>query len=101
MDDLISRKETIDYLMTNMGWHDEDGYEVDDADDKRTIITDLINGIPTVEAVPVIRCKDCKHWGVVDGCNWMTCRKGILTGWSNKGYGYCSYGERKTNVEGN
>lgn len=51
--DLISRAAAIDYLMTNMGWHDEDGYEVDDADEKRAIITDLVNGIPAVDAIPV------------------------------------------------
>lgn len=50
---LISRKAAVEYLMTNMGWHDEDGYEVDDADEKRTIIEDLINGIPSVPAVPL------------------------------------------------
>lgn len=35
MADLISRAAAIEYLMTNMGWRDEDGYEVDDADEKR------------------------------------------------------------------
>ena len=55
MADLISRAAAIDYLMTNMGWRDEDGYEVDDADEKRAIITDLVNGIPAVDAVPVVR----------------------------------------------
>lgn len=53
MDDIISRAAAIDYLMTNMGWRDEDGYEVDDADEKRAIITDLVNGIPAVDAAPV------------------------------------------------
>jgi hypothetical protein len=53
MGDLISRAAAIDYLMTNMNWHDEDGYTVDDADEKRAIITDLVNGIPAVETVPV------------------------------------------------
>lgn len=53
-DDLISRKATIEYLMTNMGWYDEDGYQVDDADAKRTHIEDLINGIPTVPAAHVV-----------------------------------------------
>ena len=53
MADLISRSAAIEYLMTNMGWHDEDGYEVDDADEKCAIITDLVNGIPAVAAVPV------------------------------------------------
>ena len=66
MDDLISRAAAIEYLMTNMGWHDEDGYEVDDADEKRAIITDLVNGIPAMDAVPVVRCKDCKHWVCAD-----------------------------------
>lgn len=53
MIDLISRAAAVEYLMTNMGWHDEDGYDVDDADEKRAIITDLVNGIPAVDAVPV------------------------------------------------
>lgn len=46
MTDTISRKATIEYLMTNMGWCDEDGYQVDDADEKRKHIEDLINGVP-------------------------------------------------------
>ena len=54
MDDLISRAAAIEYLMTNMGWHDEDGYPVDDSDEKRAIITDLVNGIPAVDAAPVV-----------------------------------------------
>lgn len=57
MDDLISRTAAIEYLMTNMGWRDDDGYEVDDADEKRAIITDLVNGIPAVDAVPVVHAK--------------------------------------------
>lgn len=63
MADLISRAAAIEYLMTNMGWRDEDGYEVDDADEKRAIITDLINGIPAVDAVPVVHAR----WIVVHG----------------------------------
>ena len=54
MDDLILRAAAIEYLMTNMGWHDEDGYPVDDSDEKRAIITDLVNGIPAVDAAPVV-----------------------------------------------
>lgn len=49
MTDLISRQATIDYLMTNMNWHDEDGYAVEDADEKRAIITDLINGVTSAQ----------------------------------------------------
>ena len=80
MDDLISRAAAIEYLMTTMGWRDEDGYEVDDADEKRAIITDLVNGIPAVDAMPVVQgewveepdraghyhCSNCGVvWGIV------------------------------------
>ena len=44
--------------MTNMGWHDDDGYEVEDADVKRKVITDLVDGIPAVDAAPV----KCGQW---------------------------------------
>lgn len=57
MDDLITRAAAIEYLMTNMGWHDEDGYEVDDADEKLKVITDLVNGIPAVDAAPVVHAR--------------------------------------------
>ena len=60
-DGLISRAAAIEYLMTNMGWHDDDGYEVEDSDEKRKVITDLVNGIPAVDAAPVVRCRICKH----------------------------------------
>jgi len=73
MDDLISRAAAIEYLMTNMSWHDEDGYEVDDADDKRKIITDLINGIPAMDAAPVVHAR------------WTTKRT-----WRHDGEWYCS-----------
>lgn len=46
---LINREDAINYLMTNMNWHDEDGYTVEDAAEKRKIITDLINGIPDAD----------------------------------------------------
>ena len=46
---VINREDAINYLMINMNWHDEDGYTVEDADEKRAIITDLINGVPDAE----------------------------------------------------
>ena len=48
MSDQISRKAAIEYLMTNMNWYDEDGYESDD-DYKRECITELINGVPSAQ----------------------------------------------------
>ena len=97
-DDLISRAAAIEYLMTNMGWHDDDGYAVDDADEKRAIITDLVNGIPAVDAVPVVRCKDCKFRDVtgpypvcrLDSADpWEQTRNADVDDW------FCAEGERR------
>ena len=86
--DLIPRAAAIEYLMTNMGWRDEDGYEVDDADEKRAIITNLVNGIPAVDAVPVVRCVDCKfYYGVNEECG--------CNGVYHSEDWYCADGERR------
>ena len=64
MSDQISRKAAIEYLMTNMNWYDEDGYESDD-DYKRECITELINGVPSAQP-EIIRCTECKHYREYD-----------------------------------
>ena len=56
-----------------------------------------INNAPTIDAVPVVRCKDCK-WFVMDTtggayCNHLTC--GLFNGYEPDAF--CSYGERKEN----
>ena len=56
-----------------------------------------IDEAPTVDAVEVVRCKDCKHWlkdvpgctDTVGRCEWANYMVG--------GSGYCVYGERKDN----
>lgn len=50
----------------------------------------------TVDAVEVIRCKDCKYWADgVSGCtdHVKCCKIGYYMVGEN---GYCVYGERKT-----
>ncbi len=50
---------------------------------------------PTEDAVPVVRCRDCKFWSdtpsdiLVRKCN-------VRSGYASDN-GYCSYGERKDN----
>jgi len=49
-----------------------------------------LNHAPTVDAVPVIRCKNCKYWGADgynEGCRYAT---EIVTAED-----YCSMAERK------
>ena len=50
---------------------------------------------PTVDAVEVVRCKDCKHWADgVAGCtdHVKCCKIGYYMISEN---GYCVYGERR------
>ena len=48
MSDLISRQAAIKYLIANMNWYYEDGYESDE-DYKRVCITELINEVPSAQ----------------------------------------------------
>ena len=52
-------------------------------------ITDIANA-PTIDAVPVVRCKECKHKGGF-GCPWWK-GEDIPTDW------YCANGERMTDA---
>lgn len=46
-----------------------------------------ISRVPTIDAVHVVRCKDCKYFGGAFWCRWYECGTG--------GDGYCHHGERK------
>ena len=51
-------------------------------------LKEALERLPTIDAVEVVRCKDCKHY---DGSYPMCCR------WEEtiKPDDYCSYGEKK------
>ena len=63
-------------------------------------VLDSIDAQPTVDAVEVVRCKDCKHYGwEQEPCHGRTqrfCRlhKGLVVVYRDT---FCSYGERKDN----
>ena len=62
----------------------------------------MVMSAPTVDAVEVVCCKDCKHWTPsgsmagnreddlqpIGGCIWAVCCR--------KANDFCSYGERRT-----
>ena len=53
-------------------------------------VAEFIDDQPTVDAVPVVRCRECKHLGVC----------GDATNLEVMGfYGYCSRGERKEGAD--
>ena len=49
MIDLISRQAAIDYFVLNVGFHDEDGYPIEDTDELRKIWTEYFDGIPSAQ----------------------------------------------------
>ena len=60
-------------------------------------VVDRIKAMPTEDVVPVVRCKDCKHFNV--GVNFQSkpilyCRRTKFS-FETKPDDYCSYGERK------
>ena len=62
------------------------------------LIHNAINQAPTIGAVPVVRCRDCKYYEihkpkVLENCE----RKGYII--PMKPDDFCSYGERKEGAE--
>lgn len=51
-----------------------------------------LNSMPTVDAVTVIRCKDCAFWQYAFG-DWGKCH-GIMAGLATYESGYCAWAER-------
>lgn len=93
LNDLIKRGAVCDML------HEEMGAWGNCADEIEALLkaNDALWEIPAVDAVPVVRCRECKHmddWG--DGlcmCNYgRTVRV--------KEEHFCSYGERKDGADG-
>ena len=64
----------------------------------RQDIEEWLNNSPTIDAVPVVKCRDCKHYEihkpkVLENCE----RKGYII--PMKPDDFCSYGERKEGAE--
>lgn len=62
--------------------------------DEDIVFKEILEDEPTIDAVPVVRCKDCVsfHYSGMGGDNGITyCAKGI----EMQPTDFCSYGERK------
>ena len=59
-------------------------------------VVDMLESAPTVAAVEVVRCKDCKHlYDVMDDYCCMS-HRGLVRICENS---FCSYGERKDGAD--
>ena len=73
--------------------------------DEASMAEQIIDRQPTVDAVPVVRCRDCRHWKptgskagnsfsdieYIGGCEF--------TNYCRRESDFCSYGERKEGAE--
>lgn len=93
----IEKEAAINYLTLNMCWYDEEGSQVDDWDERKAIISDLLDGIPPADVAPVVRCKNCKYHTAYrcpnDNKLWThSCAFGNLTDGDEF---YCALGARR------
>ena len=99
-DYLISRSEAISAIKRYCeGCDNYNGLRCRACDFDNSIAA--ICGCKIVDAVEVVRCKDCKYWVIDDYWNGnpdqiRTCR---FAGWMCGANGYCLYGERYTDLE--
>ena len=91
MDDLISRAAAIAQIKENYcDWCDHT--DLCQSCETRDCIATIEQQLPAVDAVPVVRCRDCKHWCKCDDGISGTC--GTLGGlWDENEF--CSEGERR------
>lgn len=60
----------------------------------RTYAEILINSIPAVDVVEVVRCKDCEYWRKFDSSKVGICRESHVRQ-KRKANDFCSCGKRK------
>ena len=57
-------------------------------------VYDVVDSMPTVDAVEVTRCKDCK-WYSEDGWGYGNCYRRNVDYLRMSDNGFCSFGERR------
>ena len=55
----------------------------------------VIDRAPTIDAVPVIRCKDCAHWKPCEKPEFAGHKYCEWAGWLFGENAYCAYGEKE------
>ena len=74
------------------------GFEWDDISPTRDEFVEFIKKQPTIEAEPIVRCKECIYWksGENECDKWEHC---ILHNICIGPHSFCSYGERKEGAD--
>ena len=85
----------VDELVNELHEHFSNGFDGDEWWNSTHVLT-AIERTPTVDVVPVIRCKDCKHsepwYRDRMRCSMWDEEGNLVCVWDD---GFCSYAERK------
>lgn len=65
--------------------------------DEDLLALDEIRHAPTVDAVPVVRCKDCEY--SYDEISYLCCSHGVCVDCEVPPNFYCAYGKRRAENE--
>lgn len=93
MSDLIRREDALGALGTQPEMTSDYTDEEINAHYSWEKYANAIKSITAVDAVEVVRCRDCKHWVKTD--SGTTCRKNILDFAPKHDDFFCAYGERR------
>ena len=94
MDDLISRQALLNDIeeLKQSPWFNDDNYFAIRKDALSCVVELCVKKAPSVDAVEVVRCKDCKWWKKwARTCAWYSYSHIMI-----HADDYCSHGERKT-----
>lgn len=87
MDNLISRQKVLNTVFSMLC-----RWDTEDPDDLKNMLLLAFQELPAVDAVPVIRCKYCKHHGYKGGIPYCS-KQDYGYGWEDNDF--CSKGDRK------
>lgn len=94
MDDLISRAEAIKAICEDGTRLEREGRYILLMPSRKQRDADILSALPTVDAVPVVRCKDCRYWQDNNGGEQYDYCKWRLDETPDED-DFCSLGERK------
>ena len=99
MTDYISRQAAIKAIV-DLTVHDRDGVRERGEDDPEEWIGGIndaitaVEELPPIDAVPVVRCKDCKYNALHPNAGNTLCKQGVTL---YQRVDFCSLGERREN----
>ena len=80
-------EERYNFFVIEYGYRDQYTSGFGDAVDK-------VEAAPTIDAVPVVRCKDCKYWNKRYEAMGMCMKHNAIVTFTKPDF-YCAWGERK------